>query len=221
MSALQVSICGGFHQKTVLVCWIINSTYYLVSARNQLWFSSRSFLSSFLSAHLPLQVGVALRRQTGDLTRQYLQVRDSITIAWLILPWSVLVLIYLCCFESLVEKKYKAFYVRVYRLPSGTHIHIYILIADFLKLSNARPLTQMRVALALFKGVLYPATFFCNRCFFSFIRNNSFTFHRYQLGQGPLGVGWSGKLSGALQSYIEHTCCAHVNSIKTSVHLIF
>ena len=75
-----------------------------------------------VSAHLPLQVGVALRRQTGDLTRQYLQVCDLITIAWLILPWSVLVLIY---FESLVEKKYKAFYVRVWRLPSGTYIYIY------------------------------------------------------------------------------------------------
>ena len=32
-----------------------------------------------------------------------------------------------------------------------------------------------------------------------------FTSHRYQLGQGPLGVGWSDKLSVALRNYIEHT----------------
>ena len=138
-----------------------------------------------VSAHLPLQVGVALRRQTGDLTRQYLQVRDLITIAWLILPWSVLVLIY---FESLVEKKYKAFYVRVYRLPSGTHIHIYIDCGFYKAIKYKATHPDAGRARSFQKSSLSCNIFFASDAF-SVSSNISFTFHRYQLVQGPLGAG--------------------------------
>lgn len=43
-------------------------------------------------------------------------------------------------------------------------------------------------------------------------QKSSWSFHRYQLEQGPLGVEWSGKLSAALQNYIEHTWAVSINN---------
>ena len=68
-----------------------------------------------------------------------------------------------------------------------------------------RRLTQMGIALALFKRVLYPETMVFPNFHESIFFKGFPTCHRSHLEPGPLEVGWVGKLFGAPQNYIEHT----------------